>query len=119
MFTDIRHKFHVENDVIITSLDEISHRDVFNYLAENLENFRENTQFIVMCGMHGSKDGKLDKADMTLVDDYHSMFESFHDEEKYPGLVKIVKQRKYGIGIVLELRTKKKETKYVHIARTL
>ena len=115
MFTDIRHKFHVENDVIITSKEKISHREVFNCLADNLEEFRENTQFIVMCGMHGSEDGKLDRADMTLVDDYHTMFENFHDEKKNPDLAKIVKQRNYEMGTVMELRTKKQDedkTKY-------
>ena len=115
LFTDIHHKFNVENDVIITSKQEISWREVFNCLADNLEEFRENTQFIVMCGMHGSKDGKLDRADNSLVDDYHSMFENFHDETKNPDLAKIVKQRNYVMGKVLELRTRAKDeskTKY-------
>ena len=75
-------------------------------MDEKLEDFRENTQFIVMCGMHGSEAGQLQKADMTLVDNYHKMFEDFH---RHPELVKIIKNRRYEMGIVLELRTKVKE----------
>ena len=78
-------------------------------LADNLEEFRENTQFIVMCGIHGSEDGKMDRADMALVDHYHTMFEHFHDEKKNPDLAKIIEERKYEMGIVLELRTKKQD----------
>ena len=117
MFTDIGHKFHIENDIIITSKEKISHKEVFNCLADNLKDFRENTQFIVMCGMHGSEDGKLDRADMNLVDDYHTMIEHFHDEEKNPELIKIIKERKYEMGTVLELRSKEEhyedKTKFV------
>ena len=88
-------KFHVENDVIITTIDEISVQEVYNYLSENLDKFRVGSQFIVACGVHGSDKGELGCGDIDLVSDYHAMFEWFHNHKKYPRAAKIVEEREY------------------------
>ena len=109
-------KFNVENDVIFTTLDEISVQEVFNYLSENLDKFRVGSQFIVACGVHGSDTGELGCGDIDLVADYHAMFEWFYNHEKYPRQAKIVDERKYRFGTPLTMfskRDKKRPGKYV------
>ena len=51
--------FNVENDVIITTKDEITAWDVFDYINLNLFKFRIGTMFLIVCGVHTSEDGKL------------------------------------------------------------
>ena len=102
-------KFHVENDVIITTTDEITVQQVFNHLSENLGTFRVNSQFIVVCGVHGSEKGELGCGDIDLVSDYHAMFEWFHLQKRYPRQAKIVEEQKYRMGTVLTVFSKKDE----------
>ena len=109
-------KFHVENDVIFTTLDEISVQEVYNHLSENLEKFRVGSQFIVACGVHGSDKGELGCGDIDLVADYHAMFEWFHLHERYPRVAKIVEERDYRMGTVLTMfskRDKNRPDKYI------
>ena len=47
-------KFHFEKNTIVTSTTNINKSDVEKYIVENLDNFREGSHFIVMCGFHGS-----------------------------------------------------------------
>ena len=109
-------KFHTENDVIITTIDAITVQEVYNYLSENLEKFRVGSQFIVACGVHGSKEGELGCGDIDLVADYHAMFEWFHLHERYPRVAKIVEERDYRMGTVLTIFSKRDKncpSKYV------
>ena len=109
-------KFHVENDTIITTKDEITVQEVFNYLSKNLDKFRVGSQFTIICGVHGYPDGKLGEGDLDLVSDYHAMLEWFHNSVKYPQQAKVVKERQYLMGNPLTIFSKKdknQKDKYV------
>ena len=51
--------FHVENNVILTTKDSIRVQQTFNYLSNNLDKFRVGSEFVVICGVHGSEKGEL------------------------------------------------------------
>ena len=93
-----------------------NHQEVYNHLSENLDKFRMGSQFIVACGVHGSDTGELGCGDIDLVSDYHAMFEWFHNHVKYPRQAKIVAERKYRMGTVITMfskRDKNRPGKYV------
>ena len=100
-------KFHVENDTIITTKDEITVQHVFNYLSKNLHKFRVGSQFTIVCGVHGYPDGKLGEGDIDLVADYHAMLEWFNMVERYPRQAKLVEERQYQMGNPLTVFSKK------------
>ena len=58
-------RIHVEGNVILTTVNEISVQQVFNYLCANLDQFRVGSEFVVLCGIHGSPEGKLQEFDET------------------------------------------------------
>ena len=101
--------FHVENDVIITTKDEITAWDVFDYIKKYLFKFRIGTMFMIVCGVHTFEDGKLGETDLDLVDQYQAMFDWFlygtTDEELE--IVQIVKERKFKMGTILQIDSKK------------
>ena len=72
-------KFHVDNDVIITTNDEITVEEVFNHLKGRLRGFRDKSQFILICGYHTSKTGEVGAIDHDLLYDYQCLFERFHN----------------------------------------
>ena len=102
--------FHVENNVIITSKCEISVQHVFNYLSKILDKFRVGSQFIVVCGVHGSKAGELKEYEEDFKYDYEMMFRWFKNHKKYSEQAKMVEERQYYIGTVLELNSVEHET---------
>ena len=108
----ISEKFHVENDVIITTKDKISVEEVSNYLIQNANNFRLGSQFIVVCGVHGYKNGELGEFDYDLLDDYNSMFERFHRAPKFSHMTEIIKEREFQMGTVLPVFSILREGKY-------
>ena len=102
--------FHMENNVIITSKCEISVQNVFNYLSKILDKFRVGSHFIVVCGVHGSKAGELKKYDEDFKYDYEMMFRWFKNHKKYSTQAKIVDERQYYFGTVLELNSVEDKT---------
>ena len=91
-------KFAWEKNVVITFKDTIRASEVGSYLKENIENFHENTQFMVLCGVHhsieqsaeGNPVASLGFAETDFVQDYSSMFEDVKNNKS-----KIWKARKY------------------------
>ena len=51
-------KFHVDNDVIITTNDMTDVEEIFNHLKSNLNNYRVESQFILLGGFHTFRSGK-------------------------------------------------------------
>ena len=117
------HKINVENNVILTTKDEITVQQVFNYLTPNLDRFRIGTEFVVVCGVHGSHKGELGKGDEDFRYDYEAMFRWCQSEKHYnrcsPKSAKpfqVIEERKYQMGRVVEVTSKPDETndeKYV------
>ena len=100
-------KFHFEKNTIVTSTTNINKSDVEKYIVENLDNFREGSHFIVMCGFHGSPEGKLLQYDSDFMSHYKSMFNYIN--KKY---VNKIKERKYLMGEVIVLMPIKKKGQY-------
>ena len=96
-------KFHVENNTIITSKDEISVQQVFNFLSKNLEKFRVGSQFVVVSGVHGSDKGELLEYDEDLIYDMEMMFRWFKNHKKYSQQKKIVDERMYDMNTVIRV----------------
>ena len=86
-------KFHFEKNTIVTSTTNINKSDVEKYIVENLDNFREGSHFIVMCGFHGSPEGKLLQYDSDFMSHYQSMFNSINRKHENK-----IKERKYLMG---------------------
>ena len=103
-------RIHVENNVILTTKDEISCQQTFNYLSTNLDMFRVNSEFVVVCGIHGAPGGEMLEADEDFRYDYETMFRWFHNEKRYykcaPKIAKpfnLVEERHYHMGTVVEI----------------
>ena len=91
-------KFHFEKNTIVTSTTNINKSDVEKYIVENLDNFREGSHFIVMCGFHGSPEGKLLEYDPDFMSQYKSMFNSINRKHENK-----IKERKYLMGQTIVL----------------
>ena len=102
--------FHAENGITITTKDAITVQQTFNYLRDNLEKFRVGSQFLVVSGVHGSDQGQLLQGDEALVRDYRMMFRWFNHKKKYSEQVKVVEERQYHMGTVLEVYSKLDES---------
>ena len=64
-------KFHVDNEVIITTNDKVDVEEVFNHLKGRLHEFREKSEFIVICGYHTKKTGEIGAIDSDVLYDYY------------------------------------------------
>ena len=109
---------HVENNVILTTIDTVRLQQVFNYLSNNLNRFRVGSEFVVVCGVHGAENGELMEADGVFKYDYETMFKWFnsqwHYEEFSPGSAqpfRIIKERNYKMGRVIEVTSEPDESK--------
>ena len=109
---------HVENNVILTTIDTVRLQQVFNYLSNNLNRFRVGSEFVVVCGVHGGENGELMEGDEVFRYDYETMFKWFnsqwHYEEFSPGSAQpfeIIKERNYKMGQVIEVSSKPDESK--------
>ena len=107
-------RIHVENNVILTTKDEISCQQTFNYLCMNLDRFRIGTEFVVVCGVHGAPGGEMLEADEDFRYDYEMIFRWFHDEQRYKKRAlrnsnpfELVEKRQYQMGTVIELNSAK------------
>ena len=103
-------KIHVENNVILTTKDEISCQQTFNYLCMNLDRFRIGSEFVVVCGIHGAPDGEMREGDEDFRYEYEMIFRWFHEQSKYQRRAprngkpfELVKKRQYQMGTVLEV----------------
>ena len=103
-------RVHVENNVILTTKDEISCQQTFNYLCMNLDRFRIGTEFVVVCGVHGAPGGGMLEADEDFRYDYEAMFRWFHNEKQYKKCAprnskpfELVEKRQYQMGTVVEI----------------
>ena len=100
-------KFHVENEVIITTNDSVDVEEVFNHLKRRLHEFREKSEFIVISGNRTHNGGKLGQTDNALQQEFQIMLDRFHDTKRYPEESKIVKKRQFKIGTIIPIRTNK------------
>ena len=103
-------RVHVENNVIITTKDEISRQQTFNFLCRNLDRFRIGSEFVVICGVHGGEGGEMLEADKDFRYDYEAMFRWFHKEKLYKRCaprnakpIELVEERQYQMGTVVEI----------------
>ena len=74
---------HVENNVILTTKDKVRVQEVFNYLSDNLDKFRVNSEFVVVCGIHTSEKGEMKHGENGFKDDYETMFNWCNNETCY------------------------------------
>ena len=110
------HKINVENNVILTTKDEISVQQVFNYLTTNLDRFRVGSEFVVVCGVHGSEKGEMLTGDEDFRYDYEMMYRWFKNHKKYSHQAQIVEERHYNMETVVEVNSvehESQERKYV------
>ena len=110
------HKINVENNVILTTKDQITVQQVFNYLTTNLDRFRVGSEFVVVCGVHGSDKGELKEGDEDFRYDYETMYRWFKNHEKYSHQAQIVEERQYNMETVVEVNSvehESQEGKYV------
>ena len=107
-------RIHLENNVILTTKDEISVQQMFNYLCSNLDQFRVGSEFVVVCGIHGSEQGQILEPDEDFRYDYEAMFRWCNKERHYrrcaPHNAKpfhLIEERKYQMGHVVEVSSEK------------
>ena len=98
-------KFHVDNNVIITTNNLITVEEVFNHLKGRLNDFRDKSQFIVISGYHTSKTGEVGNIDHDILYDYQHMLERFHDHKRWPEEAKIVKEKQFHMGTIIPVNT--------------
>ena len=98
-------KFHVDNDVIITTTDKIDVEEVFNHLKERLHYFKEKSQFITICGYHTTKTGEIGAIDDDLLYDFQCLFQRFHDNQRYSKEAKIRQKKQFQMGSVIPVNT--------------
>ena len=102
--------FHIENNAILTTTDRVSVQNTFNYLSDHLDQFRVGSEFVIVCGVHGSPEGQLKQGDEDFRYDYEMMFRWFRNHKKYGHQAKIVEERKYNMGKILEISSIEDET---------
>ena len=103
------HIINVENNVILTTKDEINVQQVFNYLTKNLDRFRIGSEFIVVCGVHGGEEGELMEGDEDFRYEYEMMFNWFKNRTKYNHQVQVVEDRQYS-GTIVEVNSVEHES---------
>ena len=84
----------------MTTVDEISVQQVFNYLTKNLDRFRVGSEFVVVCGVHGGEEGELMEGDDDFRYDYEMMFRWFKNRKRYNRQVQVFEDRKYSSTVV-------------------
>ena len=99
-------QFHVKNDEILTAAaNEEVHTagHVLKYLENNLQKFKTGSKFVLVCGVREDPDGNLFEVDRKNVNEYYEMFENFHDRETNSDIVKVVEEKKYKIGTIIQV----------------
>ena len=103
------HIINVENNVILTTKDEINVHQVYNYLTKNLDRFGVGSESIVVCGVHGGEEGELMEGDEDFRYEYEMMFNWFKDRRKYNHQVQVVEDRQYS-GTIVEVNSVEHES---------
>ena len=101
---------NVENNVILTTKDEINVQQIFNYLTKNLDRFR--SEFIVVYGIHGGEEGEegeLMEGDEDFRYEYEMLFNWFKNRTKYNHQVQVVEDRQYS-GTIVEVNSVEHES---------
>ena len=98
-------QFHVENDEILTaaSNEELQTGQVLKYLGKNLQKFKMGSKFVLVCGVREDPDGNLFEADRKNVNEYYHMFKNFHDDKINNDIGRIVEEKQYKIGTVIQV----------------
>ena len=97
-------QFHVENDEILTaSNEELQTGQVLKYLEKNLQKFKMGSKFVLVCGVREDLDGNLFEADRKNVNEYYHMFENFYDDKINNDIGRIVEEKQYKIGTVIQV----------------
>ena len=103
-------RIHVEGNTMLTTKNEISVQQMFNYLCRNLDKFRIGSEFVVVCGIHGSEQGQMLEYDEDFRYDYEAMFRWFNHERHYRRCAprdgkpfQLIQERKYHMGHVVEV----------------
>ena len=97
-------QFHVENDEILTaSNEELQTGQVLKYLGKNLQKFKMGSKFVLVCGVREDPDGNLFEADRKNVNEYYHMFENFYDDKINNDIGRIVEEKQYKIGTVIQV----------------
>ena len=71
-------RIHVEGNVILTTINEISVQQVFNYLCANLDQFRVGSEFVAICGIHGSEHGFIVVSEILIIMQHLTIFWSMN-----------------------------------------
>ena len=58
--------FRCDQSVIIVSKTEVNKDDVYYFILENLDKFREGSKILLLYGCHGGRDGKVGDVDPKL-----------------------------------------------------
>ena len=97
-------QFHVENDEILTAAnEELQTGQLLKYLEKNLQNFKMGSNFVLVCGVREDPDGNLFEADRKNVNEYYHMFENFYDDKINNDIGRIVEEKQYKIGTVIQV----------------
>ena len=97
-------QFHVENDEILTAAnEELQTGQLLKYLEKNLQNFKMGSNFVLVCGVREDPDGNLFEADRKNVNEYYHMFKNFHDDKINNDIGRIVEEKQYKIGTVIQV----------------
>ena len=109
--------FHAENNVILTTKNSVTVQQTFNFLSSNLDKFRVGSEFVVICGVHGSEEGKLMEGDDIFQYDYTTMFRWCNSQMHYDAFspkngqpFKLIEERNYNMGRVVNVTSKPDET---------
>ena len=104
-------QFHVENDEILTAAanEELQTEQVLKYLEKDLQKFKMGSKFVLVCGVREDPDGNLFEVDRINVKKYYHMFENFHGDKTNNDIVRIVEEKKYKIGTIIQVLFEEKQ----------
>ena len=103
-------QFHVENDEILTAaLEELQTEQVLKYLEKDLQKFKMGSKFVLVCGVREDPDGNLFEVDRINVKKYYHMFENFHGDKTNNDIVRIVEEKQYKIGTIIQVLFEEKQ----------
>ena len=110
-------KFHLEQNVFLTTTDEIDQEELKEYLEDFIEkkHFREGTQFIILCGVHGNKDGSVARYDPLIVPSYASMLEQLKEGHQ----AAIIEEMNYKMGKIVPIFSLPQDDGKYHILMSI
>ena len=60
-------EFRCDQKVIIVSKTEVDRDDVYYFILDNLDKFREGSKILLLYGCHGERDGTIGNVDKMLI----------------------------------------------------